>query len=551
VGMNNNYRVRITYILTFLLLNAICVFGQNNNRIDTLKHRVKEDTINPNKGNIGKQLEEIQKSKRILHSDSINSDSAGNQPLKSSKIDTVLQNRYGDLRRDDPHYNKRYSICIPFMEGIGDNVMINLFDSKVLKYQWAMISLTSWKRNLSAGWPWGKGWDWDQTRFGNDFLSHPISGNLYYNDARCNGYNFWQSAPYALIGSYMWKLFGENITPERNSLIATTIDGIFLGEILYRLSSNILDDRTRGRERFFREALAGLIDPMRVFNRLIQGKTSQYTNKEVYQKEPLNITVYAGIHKINDHTNVILSGLTNPMLNARFDYGNPFEECSRNPFDFFKITVESNVGDGRKIIDNISGYGVLMGRNTQCENVALLEGGFLYYDYWDNNIFELSTIALGPGIFAKLPISKSINLYTEAHIGVVPFAGASTGIISDTSQSRDFNFGYGWEAKFETSLTIGKIATVGVAYYYFMIHSINSVGQDEAPYGSLGNSSIGVLEPKITLQVYKYMSIGFEYYLYSQTHTDIGYSTYNAYLTEQQVFIQFYFEDPQRRGHDE
>jgi len=536
--------------VSILLFLAPCFVGmQNMIAQDTAKHVPKQDTINPYKGDVKGQLKAIKEKKILLHSDSISPDSIGNQPRKSKRIDTVVQNKYGDLLNDDSAYNKKYSLLLPFVEGIGDNVALSLVDSKILKYDWAQVGISSWSRNLSAGPPWGNGWDWDQTRFGNDFLGHPMFGSLYYNDARANGYNFWASAPYAFIGSYEWKIFGENITPERNSLIATTVDGICLGEILYRISSNVLDDRTYGAERTFREILAAIIDPMRGFNRLIHGETSRHTNKEIYQKEPLNITFYGGIHKINDHTNAILSGPTSEVLNVQFDYGNPFEVRERKPFDFFKLRVETDIGVGRKFVDNITGYGNLFAKNSQYKNIALLEGAFLYYDYWDKPIFELSTVGIGGGLFSKLPLGKNSFLYTNFHLALVPFAGSSTEPLSDTSQARDFNFGYGWEGKIETSLILGNVATVGVSYYYFMIHAINSPGLDEPQFGSLGNDYLGILEPKITFRIYKNLSIGAEYYLYSQVHTDEGYPTTTTYHSEQEIYLEFYFEDPQRRGH--
>ena len=547
-----------TILLSFFFFVASCVYGQNNKvadtskaavKIDTVKHVAKLDTINRDLGNADQQLKDIKAKKIRLHSDSIGSDSVVSQPIKSSKVDTVMQNKYGDLLRDDSAYNKRYSLWLPFVEVCGDNLALSLIDSRLLKLQFSMVNITSWKRTVTAGFPWGPGWEWDQDRFGNNFLSHPIMGNFYYNDARCNGYNFWQSAPFALVGSYMWKTFGENGTPEREDIVNTTIDGILLGEVLYRISSNVLDDRTTGSERVFREILAGIIDPMRGVNRLIQGKTFRVTNKEVYQKEPLNITLYAGIHAINDRSNAILSGTTSEMLNIQFDYGNPFEERTRNPFDFFKLKVETDIGVGRKIIDNVTGYGFLFGKNAQIGNVALLEGGFLYYDYWDNTTFELSTIAIGGGVFSKLPISKTSNLYTSAHVGLIPLAGNSTGPITDTSQFRDYSFGYGWEGKVEAGLSLGNFATLGLTYYYYMIHLFNNTGRGELQTGTLGNNSIGIFKPKITIQVYKAMSVGFEYYLYSQVHTENGYPTYTVAQTEQKIFIQFYFQDPQRRGH--
>ncbi len=542
--------MRTILFSALFILTAKCLIGQDTVAPDTTKHVAKLDTINRNLGNADQQLKDIKAAKIKLHSDSIGPDSVRSQPQKSSKVDTIVQNKYGDLLRDDSVYNKKYSLWRPFLEVCGDNLALSLIDSRILNLGFSKVNVISWNRTLRAGFPWGPGWEWDQDRFGNNFLSHPIMGNFYFNDARCNGYNFWASAPFALVGSYMWKIFGENGTPEREDIVNTTVDGILLGEILYRISSNVLDDRTHGRERVFREILAGLIDPMRGFNRLIQGKTFRTTNKEIYQKEPLNISLYGGIHAINDRSNAILSGKTSEMVNVQFDYGNPFEERLRNPFDFFKLRVETDIGVGRKIIDNVTGYGFLFGSNSQSGNVSFLKAGFLYYDYWDNTTFELSTIAIGGGVFSKVPIGKTSNLYTNVHVGLVPLAGNSTGPITDTSQFRDYSFGYGWEAKAESSLSLGKVATVGITYYYYMIHLFNNTGQGEivgAP--TLGNNSIGILKPKITLQVYKSMSVGFEYYLYSQAHYQEGSPTYIAVQTEQKIFIQFYFEDPQRRGH--
>lgn len=376
-----------------------------------------------------------------------------------------------------------------------------------------------------------------------------MMGSFYFNAARTQGYNFWQSTPFVFAGSYMWKIFGENGTPEREDLINTTIDGIFLGEILYRLSSNILDDRTRGAERVFREIFAGLINPVRGFNRLLQGKSFRTVNKEIYQKEPINITLFAGVHSINNESNTLFSGQTAKMLNAQLDYGNPFEQRSRKPFDFFRVSTELNFGVGRKIVDNIIGYGVLFGKNVQMGKLAMLIGGFHYYDYFDTKAFELSTVAFGGGLFSKLPLSKTSNLYTNFHLAIVPFAGSSVGAVSDTAAFRDYRFAYGWEGKVETNLTLGKWATFSVLYYYYFIHAFNNTGKNEIPDGTLGNNIINILKPKITARIYRNLSIGVEHDMYFNTHYQQGYPTLHSLQTEQRIFIQLYLEDKQRRGH--
>lgn len=171
------------------IFTATILLGQTNSKPDSKKHVAKLDTINPHKGNIQGQLNAIKAKKILLHSDSISADSNGSQPHKSRGVDTTVQNKYGDLLKDDPKYNKRYAFWKPLLEVMGDNFALSLFDSKVLNYDWAQVSLGSWNKNFDAGFPWSNKWDWDQTRFGNDFLGHPMFGSLYFNDARSNGYS--------------------------------------------------------------------------------------------------------------------------------------------------------------------------------------------------------------------------------------------------------------------------------------------------------------------------------------------------------------------------
>jgi hypothetical protein len=507
-------------ILAFLLIFSQFVYAQQP---------VKTDTIKPGKGNTEKQLKDIKERKILFHSDS-----KGNQPKKSTLIDSTIQNKYGDLLKDDPEYNKKYPLWIPAAEVIGALVLTWSIDRYIIKGDYAYIGLSTWKSNINEG------WEWDKDRFGVNFIGHPYSGTLSFNAGRSNGYNYFQSFGLAVGGSLMWEYFGENTRPSYNDIINTPINGAFLGEILYRLSSNILDDRTRGAERVFREIAAGLVDPVRGFNRLLQGKTFTKTNKEVYQKEPLNISLFAGIHRINDSQGFFGPGTSSFMLNTQFDYGNPFEVRARNPYDFFKLRIDLDFGVGRKIIDNITGYGILFGENFKLGKMAILAGGFQYYDYWDSKSFELGTIGFGGGAFTKLPISSKINLYTNIHLAIVPFAGNSTLFGPDTSQVRDYSFGYGYEGKFESTLNLGKYATATMIYYYYMIRT---------HVGAPGDNYISILKPRITLKLFKNLSIGYEHSIYFNDRYLIDFPAIHIKRTEEKVFFLFYLEDPQRKGH--
>ena len=526
-------------IYIFLCFIAVTLYAE-----DLRAQNPAKDTIVPAKGDIKGQLKDIKETKKIEHSDS-----AGLEPKKSPSLDTTKYSKYGDLLNDDPEYNPKSPLWRPAVQVVAENLVLNIVDRTVLHLEFAKTDFSTWKRTLNAGFPWNSGWEWDQDRFGNNFFSHPMMGSFYYSAARTNGYNFWQSAPIVFAGSYMWKIFGENGKPEREDLINTTVDGVLLGEVTYRLSSNILDDRTTGPERVMREILAGLINPIRGVNRLFDGKAFRRVNKEVYQKEPVNITLFAGIHSINNQTNALLSGHNDEMLNIQLDYGNPFERRARKPFDFFKFRAELNFGVGRKIVDNITGYGVLLAKNLQVGKLSMLLGGFQHYDYYDTKSFELSTIAFGPGLLTKLPLSRNSDLYTNFHLGFVPFAGSSVGPVTDTSFYRDYRFAYGWEGKLETSLNISKYGTLGLLYYYYFIHAFDNTGKDESPVNSLGNNHVSVLKPRITAHIYRALSIGLEHNIYLNDHYQAGFAPLHYTQTEQRIFVMFNWEDPQRRGH--
>ena len=277
-------------ILFSLILTSISLLAQT-----------KPDTI-PATGDKNKRLKEITEKKDKLLKD----DSTGTEPKKNVHVDTTVQNKYGDLLNDDPLFNKKYPVWVPVFTAVGFNALTFGIDRYVFKYPFSTeVGYSSWKYNIKMG------WEWDTDRFGINFVGHPYSGTLTFNSARSNGYNYWQSFPFAVGGSLLWEYFGENTRPSYNDIINTPVSGAFLGEILYRISSNILDDRSRGGQRFVRELAAGIIDPARGFSRLVQGKTFRKTDKEVYQKEPLNITLFSGIHlQNNNYKDVFKTGNT-------------------------------------------------------------------------------------------------------------------------------------------------------------------------------------------------------------------------------------------------
>ena len=469
----------------------------------------------------------------IYHPRVTNAFYAGIDTPRIHSRDTAKHDFYGDLVNDDSLYNKKYPLWEVALEVIAIDAGTVAMDRYILKADYARISLSSWKYNIQ------KGWEWDVDGFGINFFGHPYSGSLTYNAARSSGYGYSASVPFALAGSVMYEYFGENTRPSYNDVINTTIDGALLGEIFYRLSSDILDDTKRGGERVIREIGAGIIDPVRGLNRLFQGKSFRVTPHEVYAKEPVNYTLYAGVHNSYDGPSSKAQSLG--LLNLQIDYGNPFEPRKRKPFDFFRMRMDLDYGK-YKVLDNIGGYGILYGQNVQVGNTVSLVGGFQHYDYWHNPYFEMATAGFGLGVVTKFPLILNSNLYTSIHFAGVPLAANAIDYGLDTSSFRKYRYGGGFEAKVEATLNLGKFVSLSILAYYYRTHTY---------IGAPQNNTLTILRPRLAVRLYQQLSVGVENYTYMSTEGKDDVANLNVKLTrtEQKIFLLYFFENPKRYEH--
>jgi hypothetical protein len=452
--------------------------------------------------------------------------------LRFDTIDARPRTPQGNLFRDDPKYNPRYSIGGTLARVTTANLFNWSVNHFLFKEEWTDISTETWKYNLKHG------WEWDVDRFGVNFIGHPHSGSIYFNAVRSRGYTFWGSLPFAVAGSFQWEWFAENTRPSKNDLINTPLSGAFLGEVLYRISSNILDDRSRGAERVWRELFAGIVNPTRALNRLTQGKMFRVTPYKVYQEEPLNITVSAGVHRQNTN-NEFWTGGTNAIINLQLDYGIPFEKRKRKPFDVFRLRLESRYGSDKKIIDNVLGYGLLAGKTVGSGNHGMLTGIFQQFDYWNNKSFEVGSLGFGPGVISRLEFSKKTNLYSGLHLAGVPLAGAKTKFTTDTSSVRDYPFGGGFEGRIEERLNIGNRLSLGFNGYYYWIYHYE---------GSKAKSKIGIIKPSVSVRLFNNVSLGFEHHVYYENQFLKEGNETHARRTEQKLYLQLFFEDRKRIG---
>jgi len=84
-------------------------------------------------------------------------------------------------------------------------------------------------------------WSYDNDSFHVNQFLHPYQGSIYHGLARSAGLNFWESLGYTFGGSFLWETGGETTHPSINDQVASGIAGSFFGEVLFRMSSLLLE----------------------------------------------------------------------------------------------------------------------------------------------------------------------------------------------------------------------------------------------------------------------------------------------------------------------
>ncbi len=336
---------------------------------------------------------------------------------------------------------------------VGINLGVWMFDRFVTQAEFAHISPATVKANLR------KGFVWDNDLFNTNLFMHPYHGGLYFNAARMYGMDFWQSLPYSFGGSLMWEVFMEKEFPSMNDFIATSIGGAGIGEMTFRLSDKVIDERTSGWERFGRETAVTLISPVRGIGRLISGKAWKRgkTKGNVLPGRPINWYAMAGYRNLYDDGEEHNDKSSMNVLTVGLSYGNPYDENNYEPYDYFMVQASANLFSNQPLIGRVTSMGMLYSRPIELKNATrqLSWGLFQHFNYFDSksdssNVtlypYKLSEAAsIGPGLLYKKTYRKNSVFCAAAYV---------SGILLGSSQSdhyyvrnRDYNLGSGFSSK--------------------------------------------------------------------------------------------------------
>ena len=333
------------------------------------------------------------------------------------------------------------------------NLGVWAVDRYILKGEWANIDGNTIKNNFK------KGFVWDNDMFVTNLFAHPYHGGLYFNAARSNGMNFWQAVPFTVGGSLMWEFFMENEYPAINDFLSTSLGGMSLGEITFRISDRLIDDRKVGFSRFGREALITLISPVRGLNRIVSGDAWKRRNIRGNSMPVVPITFYTAIgHRIIADDAKDNKDVSNMLcIDLGLYYGNPYDTDNEKPYDYFSLKMGGNLFSKQPIICRVNAIGMLYSKKIELKkpNHQLTLGVFQHFNYYEsksdiNNVtlspYKLSEAAsVGPGILYKAKLKRNNTFYAAAYLSAVLLGGSQTDHYN--FEDRDYNMGSGFSSK--------------------------------------------------------------------------------------------------------
>ena len=376
----------------------------------------------------------------------------------------------------------------------GEMLAINFVASLLNEYTRGESSYPVTPRTMKYNFE--RGWKYDDNEFRTNQLIHPFNGGTYFNSARDNGIGFWGSSVMALAGAFIWECCGESQPMSWNDMVSTGIGGISRGEVGHRVSGLILDNRSSGDGRFWREIAAGLFDPVGWFNRLLSGRGSQVGENpgNPYDWRPPNVWLHvaAGFRIMGEGESITENTHAYGLLQADLAFGNAFTNESRRPFDRFDAGMQLNVGD-KTGVGRIEIRGDIWSTplgETEGEVPRHVFAVTQDFDYVDNEAYEYGGQGLGLTLFSRFGGGRTA---IKSRVTTYVVAGAAVNAdysfladIPDPRQLRDYDYGAGAGGALEFVLDRpwGPLAFLGYRYTLIDVRNGSIYNPTEGPPGS-------------------------------------------------------------------
>jgi hypothetical protein len=378
------------------------------------------------------------------------------------------------------------------------NVGLWAVDRYIYKRDYARISWESWKRNLRSE------WIWCEDPLSASFFGHPYHGAQFFNTARSLGLSFWESIPYAAVGYPMWGYFFENGPPSIDDMIMSTLGGVHLGEIQFRLSSLVLDDTASSGKRAWREIVGFIIDPIRGFNRLIGASTTSPADSEL--REPLHGTL-GFFGKFVSETSRLSTLKFSSGLDFDLTYGiGGGEIASRRPFDLIFLNGGIRFGASQSHLDLDTGalwFGKELGGEGGPRHVL---GIFQSFNYDNNEIVRFGGTSLTAGLVSLYPMGGGFELKTSIQLGGLLLGGTTNPYVR--IDQRDYNYGSGLAAKAQAWLSHRRLGALMLRMSHFQSLTIEPSATSEADES---HDFVTFLDASYTFPLTRVLGVRFDY----------------------------------------
>lgn len=336
----------------------------------------------------------------------------------------------------------------------------------VRKAEFAKVNFKSIGENLKPS-----SWEWDDNNFKTNQFAHPYHGNLYYSSFRTNGHSFWQSVPAAFAGSFLWEVAGETHKPAPNDFINTSLGGITLGEMTYRISNKIVDHRAGGIGRQFQEVVGLLINPLNGLNRIIDGKWGR-VHANADSSTSLQAYLNLGIRRFGFRDMGVRSKGNNELLiRFRIVYGDKYK-VSKIPFASFSAQVEAGGGDS-SYMNNVQVSGALKTwRFMETPKHLHLYSITMNYDFIKNNAFEYGGQGFTFKLLSDWSKNKKTKFYTEIGSGVTVLGAVPDNFLY-YGEGRNYDYGPGIHVTASTTVNFNNKLEAELYYKGFRFQTVN------------------------------------------------------------------------------
>ena len=384
------------------------------------------------------------------------------------------------------------------------------------------IGVNSWEENIKNG------FEWDDNNFNTNQFAHPYHGNLYFNSARSNNYNFWESIPFTFAGSFTWEYFYETHHPSMNDWIATSVGGFTLGEILYRLSSTVLDNEATGSERVWREIGGTAIAPTRGLTRLLTGEAFEvHPNPEDRLPSDWASYLHFGLRRKGED-NLWNSDTTRIFARAQFQYGDIFNESFDDPFDSFKFDVSLLFGESAALSQLFGEGDLLKGTLRESEAATHLVSTTMHFRYINTFAYEFGGQSVAGHLKSKVQLPDGSVFHSD--LGADLYLLSAVKSHYPNFSGRNYDYGFGLGLGYKASLRRNNWDLLSLHANQVWSHAAN---------GNQVDHHLSFFDLSANIPVRGFFGVGAEYILYLSESVYRDYPDVSERLPEARIYLIF------------